>query len=199
MVTRDQTRAARRTLQYHAAMGRLYFTHLVLILLAFAATARAAEDHEGTLVLKVDGKDVTLKLTGGSYSIEEKGKPDHFAIGGEKVVLVGDFDLNRDGKADGKDKLAVDEDENLKPASVLNKPSPLTPSDKHGEDEENFVELPGAGRCTVLAGSTLTVTKYKKVDGIHDRWSGTVSLKLKTEKGQQKTVAGRFDCGTGSE
>ena len=188
-MTGDQTRAPRRTLQYHAGMGRLHFTHLVLILLTLAATARAAEDHEGTLVLKVDGKDVTLKLAGGSYSVEEKGKPDHFAIGGEKVVLSGEF----------KNKLAVDEDENLKPASVLNKPGPLTPSDKHGEEQENFVELPGLGRCTVLAGSTLTVTKYKKVDGIHDRWSGTVSLKLKTEKGQQKTVTGRFDCGTGSE
>jgi hypothetical protein len=154
-----------------------------------AASARAADDHEGTLVLKVDGKDVTLKLTGGSYSVEGKGKPDTFGIGGEKVALSGDF----------KNKLAVDEDENLKPASVLNKPNPLSPSDKHGEDQENFVELPGLGRCTVLAGSTLTIIQYKKVDGIHDRWGGTVNLKLKTEKGQQKTVQGKFDCGTGSE
>jgi hypothetical protein len=184
-------------------MSRHTLTGIALLLLILTlivpGPARADEDHEGTLVLKVDGKDVTLKLAGGSYAVEDKGKPDHFAIGGEKVVLVGDFDLNGDGKADGKDKLAVDADENLKPASVLNKASPITPSDKPGEDQASFVELPGSGRCTVLKGSTFTVTRYKKIDGIHDRWSGTVSLKLKTEKGQQKSVQGRFDCGTGEE
>ena len=160
-----------------------------------------ADDHEGTLTLKVDGKDVKLKLAGGIYGTAEGDEADRFAIGGEQLFLHGRFDLNGDGKTNGKDRLPVTgEDEIVKPASAINKPHPLTPSGV-GEDEEeksSFVELPGLGKMQVLKGSTLTLTKFRILDGIKDRWAGTVKLVLKGEKGQ-KTVTGTFDCGTGAE
>ena len=166
----------------------------LLLLTACGAGGAFAADHAGTMVLTVDGKKVTLDLTGGGYASTEEGKADYFEIGGEKVILSGEFDMNKDGKTDGKDKLAVDDEGDIKPASMVNKPGLITPSDK---DDKIFVALPGLGKCAVLKGSTFTVTKYRKVDGINDRWSGTVSLRLKPEKGAQKTVTGTFDSGTG--
>lgn len=172
----------------------------MLVVAAVPVCARG-DEHEGTLVLKVDGKDVKLKLTGGIYGTAEGDEADRFGLGGEQVVLQGRFDLNGDGKTNGKDRLPVTgEDEIVKPASALNKPHPITPSGT-GEDEEeksNFVELPGLGKMQVLKGSTLTLTKFRVVDGIKDRWAGTVKLVLKGEKGQ-KTVTGTFECGTGAE
>ena len=175
--------------------------------------ARAGE-HEGTLVLKVDGKDVTLKLTGGSYGVGDEGKPDYFQIGGENVVLAGHFDLDRDGKADGKDKLGGTVEADPKPARMVNKPVLLVPSpaakkstldaeeddegEGGGESPASFVVLPGLGRCAVLKGSTAVVARYSG-SADNGRWSGTVSLKLATDKGRQKTVQGRFECGTGAE
>jgi hypothetical protein len=50
----------------------------------------------------------------------------------------------------------------------------------------------------VLKGSTLTLTQFRVIDGIKDRWAGSVKLLLKGDKGQ-KTVTGTFDCGTGAE
>ena len=167
---------------------------LVSATLLFAVGTALGDEHEGTLVLKVDGKDVTLKLTGGQFGIGEAGEADYFGIGGERAVLEGQFDLNGDGKATGTDKLVVDEHENVKTRSMLNKPSPILPTAKKAE---NFVDLPDLGRLEVMPGSTLTVTSYKGT-GDDGRWAGTVKLVLKGEKGT-KTVTGKFDCGTGME
>ena len=177
-----------------------WLSAVVLIAAALPAVARA-DDHEGKLVLKVDGKDVTLKLAGGAYGTAEGDEADYFGIGGEQVVLQGNFDLNGDGKTNGKDRLPVaGEDEIVTPAPALNKPHPITPSDAKSDDEENrnYVGLPGLGRMQVLKGSTLTLTRFRVIDGIKDRWSGTVKLTLKGDKGQ-KTVTGTFECGTGAE
>ena len=173
---------------------------LPVLVLAAASTA-LADEHEGTLVLKVDGKDVTLKLTGGSYGVEEAADlADFFIIGGEKVILQGRFDLNGDGKTNGKDRFPLKDDEIVKPAPALNKPHPITPTKGKDDEQEqdSFVELPGLGRMEVLKGSTLTLTKFRVLDGIKDRWAGTVKLVLKGEKGQ-KTVTGTFECGTSAE
>jgi hypothetical protein len=167
----------------------------MLSVLATSVAAAAQEEHNGTLVLKVDGKEVTLGLTGGAYGAGEDGKPDYFLIEGEDLALHGHFDVNGDGRADGADRLARDEDEVAKPASIQNKPSPIHPSDKNAE---NYVKLPGHGKMQVLKGSTFTVTNYKKVDSVTDRWSGTVKLVLKSDKGP-KTIEGRFECGTGPQ
>jgi hypothetical protein len=158
-----------------------------------------ADDHEGTLVLKVDGKDVKLKLNAGLYGSGDGDQPDYFSIAGDHVALLGNFDLNGDGKTDAKDRLPLTEDEIVKPAKALNRAHPITPTGAAGAAEvESFVELPGLGKMQVLRGSTLTLTKFRVVDGIKDRWSGTVKLVLKGDKGQN-TVTGTFDCGTGSE
>jgi hypothetical protein len=173
---------------------------VLALTISLPAVARA-DDHEGKLVLKVDGKDVTLKLAGGSYGSAEGDAADHFGIGGEKVVLAGRFDLNGDGKTNGKDRLPVSgDDEIVKPTSALNKPHPLTPTAQKSDEEAqaNFVELPGLGRMEVLKGSTLTLTRFRVTDGIKDRWAGTVRLVVKGENGQ-KVVTGTFDCGTGAE
>jgi hypothetical protein len=159
-------------------------------------------DWEGPLVLKVDGKDVTLKIASSSYTLPDEGDTEsptvRFAIDGMGFVLSGEVDLNGDDKLDVKDKPKLDADGGLKPSALLNKRVILDVT--HAEDAgvalQNYVELKGIGNCAVLKGSTMTVTNYKKTGREIDRWSGVVKLKLKPEKAQKTLqVEGTFECG----
>lgn len=153
----------------------------------------AQEEHNGTIVLKVDGKEVKLGLTGGFYASGSEFGPANFLLEGEHVHFEGDFDVNGDGKTDAADRIEVDQDDVAKPESIQSKTGHIRPADK---EPQNQVTLPGLGKMKILKGSTFTVTRYKKVDGVSDRWTGTVKLVLKGEKGE-KTVTGEFECGTG--
>jgi hypothetical protein len=183
--------------------GKALLLSLAILLLATpAALAGAApgDDWEGPLVLSVNGKDVTLKVSSSSYDVEEEDEPAGFSMDSTTFILAGDFDLNGDGKADAKDRPKTDRDGRVRPAVLLNKPVLLSPTEEDNASIQNYVELPGLGRCAVLKGSTLTVTKYKKTGREVDRWSGTVSLKLKPEKGSGALdVKGRFECGIRAE
>jgi hypothetical protein len=182
------------------AMGRHITCRILLALFLVAGLARAADDSKEALVLKVDGKEVSVPLQGaGSYAAEDEDKADSFALMGVPVHLQGEFDVNSDGKLDGKDRLPRDKDGEIKPASLINKTVMLESTSEKDDTLGNHIEVPGLGRCAILKGSTLTVTKYKKNGTQHYRFFGTVSVRLKTEKGQQKTVQGRFEAVTGED
>ena len=167
---------------------------ILLAIVGAAAPVSGADGGKaaGKLALKVDGKDVTLELTPGTYQVGEPddGETRYFTLEGPAVWLHGHFDLNGDGKVDDDDQFQYDARGDVKPASMVNRPSPLTDT----EDIDGcFVELPGLGRCRILKGGTLTVKKYTPRQGPHHHWSGTVKVKLRTEKGVEKTVEGTFD------
>ena len=173
---------------------------IVVAVLGAAHVAFAADSSKDALVLKVDGKEVSVPLKGaGSYAAEEDDKADSFAVMGVPVHLEGSFDVNGDGRLNGTDRLPRDEDGEIKPASMINKVVILEPTPETKDELGNHVEVPGLGRCAILKGSTLTVTKYTKNGRQHYRFFGTVDLRLKTEKGQQKTVQGRFEAVTGED
>ena len=172
----------------------------VAIAFLSAATWGQAKKVNWFLVLKVEGKDVRLEVFGAGFdSVPEDDSPDTFALTGVKVDLVGRVDVNGDGKLDGKDKLAVDDKGELKLASGLNKKVIVDPTKEAEADVavENSVEVPGHGRCAILQGSTLTVTKFRPSGKGHHVFSGTADLKLKTEKGRRLDVQGRWEAGTG--
>ena len=173
---------------------------IAVAVLSAAHVALAADTSKDVLVLKVDGKEVSVPLKGaGSYSAEDDDQADSFAVMGVPVHLEGSFDVNRDGTPDGTDRLPKDKDGEIKPASMINKVVILKPTPQAKGALGNHVEVPGLGRCAVLKGSTLTVTKYTKNGRQHYRFFGTVDLRLKTERGQQKTVQGRFEAVTGED
>ena len=177
------------------------YRHLLIAVVGLACLPAVmtgqAKKVDWFLVLKVDGKDVKLEVRGAWFDAVEEGA-DTFVLSGVPVDLTGDVDVNGDGKLDGKDKLAVDDEGEVKPASGLNKKVFLEPTE---EDDElalqNHVDLPGHGPCAVLKGSTLTVTKFRKAGESDYIFSGTADLKLKTKKGKQLNVQGRWEAGTG--
>ena len=165
------------------------------------ASSGTAKDWVGPLVLNVNGKEVTLKIFSSSCDADEEGGAPSFLMDSTTFMLEGEVDLNGDGKADERDKPKVDADGNIVLASLVNKTVLLTPTDLEEEGIDNHVDLPGLGRCAVLKGSTLTITKFKKTGGVVDRWSGTVSLKLKPQKkgAGALQVQGRFECGVSQD
>jgi len=169
-------------------------------LLAPPANSGTGDQWIGPLVLNVGGKSVKLTIDSSSYAAGEEGSPPTFHMDSTSFVLAGDFDLNGDGKADENDKPSVDGEGKLRPNSLVNKKVLLHETEDDGGSLQNFVELPGLGQCAVLKGSVLTITRYKKTGKEVDRWSGTVSLKLKPEKGANSLqVNGQFECGVQPE
>jgi hypothetical protein len=169
-----------------------------VLLFVTTATGAPPDSAKWKLVLKVDGKEVVLPLlSAGPDVVPEEDRADTFSVSGVKVEISGRFDVNRDGTADGQDKLTLDAGGEVKPRSVLNKPVILNPTEKGDDTVADYIELPGLGRCAIQKGSTLTATKFRKLPGGHYVISGTIDLKLKGDKGQQKAVQGQFEAGTG--
>jgi hypothetical protein len=142
-----------------------------------------------SLVLRVDGQDVTLNISEAAYEVgnDDEAGGLYFVLAGEKFEIRGLFDTNGDGEIDEDDVFEYDANGDVLPASMVNKPSPVETT----EDTDTFVELPGLGRCSILEGSSFTVTEYTPREGPAHGWSGTVTLRLRTRKGP-KTVEGVF-------
>ena len=180
--------------------GLIRIASLPLIALCLALAAAPADgDKHGTLVLKVNGKDVTLETSGASYGVAVDGDRLLFDLDGDDFILSGEFDLSGDGRVDGKDKPKADHADDIDPKTLLNKPIIIEPTDPEddGATIQNHIELPGMGDFAVLKGSTATVVRHRKGGGDPDRWSGTIKLNLKPLEGKGKTlqVEGRFECG----
>jgi len=180
----------------HLPIAFLILLASLTALLVRPTSSGKADDWTGPLVLKVNGKDVTLDVSSSSFSADEEERAVGFFLDGVGFVLSGDFDLNGDGKADENDKPKRDAQGKLDPKSLLNKRVLLHAAKDDAADLQPHVELPGLGDCDVLSGSTAMVTNYKKTGREVDRWSGTVTLNLKSQKGANPLkVTGRFECG----
>lgn len=172
---------------------------VALSVLLHASLGHARRDDDkpaGHITFVVDGMPVKMPVHNAVLSDPlEKGKADGFELNNYdddfSFTIQGDFDVDGDGKIDAeKDKLALEDRWHIKPAPILKKAHPLTPSAK---EDVTFVEVPGLGDCRILSGS-LTVTSYKSGRGdADDRWAGTMALKLRTKKGATRDVAATFD------